>query len=107
MADILVHVVLTNFHPDVPQQTREAMRDKMAALGADCGGSGAGILYWRADWNLDQRKNYHLMEFGIFADEAALTRFRAHPAHVEFGTEMRRIAEWVAGDIKAVLPGIC
>jgi hypothetical protein len=106
MADILVHVVLTNFYPHVPQQTREAMREKMAALGTACGGSGAGILYWRADWNLDRRKNYHLMEFGIFADEAALECFRAHPAHVAFGNEMRRIADWVVGDIKAALPAL-
>lgn len=104
MADVLVHVVLAMFYQHVPQETRESMREKVTALGTACGGRDAGILCWRAGWNLDQRKGYHLMQFSIFEDEAALQRFRAHPAHMKFVTEMSLIADWVVGDIKVDLP---
>ena len=104
MANTLFHVVLMTFHQTVAQETREAIREKIAALGPACGGRDAGILYWRADWNLDQRKGYHLMLLAIFDDETAFHRFRLHPAHVEFGTEIRQVADWIVGDIKGNLP---
>jgi hypothetical protein len=105
MAEVLVHVVLVSFQEHVPQQLRAAKLAGYQALGDACGGHKAGILFWRADWNLDQRKNYHLMELGVFADANAFERFRLHPAHVEFGKDMSDLADWVVGDINAALPG--
>ena len=105
MADVFVHVVLMTFHSNVSAEKREAMRTKQEGLGALCGGREAGILYWRSGWNLDQRKNYHLMEFGIFADADAFQRYRIHPAHMAFAQEMGELADWVVGNIDAVLPG--
>jgi hypothetical protein len=101
--DVLVHVVLVSFKEHVSAERREDMRAKHQSLGERCGGKEAGVLCWRVDWNLDQRKNYHLMEFTIFADAAAFERFKTHPAHVELGAEMRDLADWVVGDLTATL----
>ena len=104
MPDVLVHVVLATFHSHVPEQERARLQQQQADLGAACGGATAGILHWTSGWNLDQRKNYHLVEFSVFADEAAFQRFKAHPAHRAFAEEMRQAADWVVGDIAADLP---
>lgn len=99
MSLVLAHVVLAKFRAETPQSIREVMRERMASLGEACGGPAAGILHWRADWNLDQRKGYHLMEFAIFADGDALQRFREHPDHLAFATAMSEVADWIVGDL--------
>ncbi len=103
MSAVFVHVVLTTFHPHVTEDVRARIRGRQAALGEACGGIGAGILHWTSGWNLDQRKNYHLMQFAVFEGEAAFRRYHAHPAHQEFALEMREVADWVVGDIAADL----
>jgi len=102
----LVHVVLVSFHDHVPPERREELRTKQNALGERCGGRDAGILAWRSDYNLDQRKNYHLMQFSVFRDRDAFERFRVHSAHTELGAEMRELADWVVGDLEADMPAI-
>ena len=104
MASVIVHVVLATFHPDVPEEERARLQWLQAGLGAACGGEAAGILHWTSGWNLDQRKNYHLVELSMFADDDAFQRFKAHPAHRAFADEMRQAASWVIGDIAADLP---
>jgi hypothetical protein len=101
---VFVHVVLATFRPGTPQEVRAEIQRKQAELGEACGGKAAGILHWTSGWNLDQRKSWHLMEFAVFADEAAFRRFHAHPAHQAFGLEMRDVADWAVGDIEADLP---
>jgi len=94
-------VVISAFRPDTPGATRLALQQEQAELGETCGGAAAGILHWTAGPNLDQRKGYHLVEFSVFADEAAFQRFKQHPAHVAFANKMREAADWVIGDIQA------
>jgi hypothetical protein len=100
----LVHVVLISFRDSASEAQRQAVFARHQGLGDRCGGVAAGILLWRVDWNLDQRKNWHLMELAVFRDEAALQRYRVHPAHVEMTAIFREIADWAVGDIEATLP---
>jgi hypothetical protein len=97
---VLLHTVLFSFHLHVSEAQREKMIGAFRELGERCGGEAKGILFWRAGLNLDQRKNWHLVEFAIFRDNDALQRFKTHPAHVELGETMRHLGNWAVGDIK-------
>ena len=101
MSAVFVHVVLSTIHPQVPPEVRAGIHQKQAVLGEACGGAAAGILHWTSGWNLDQRKNYHLMLFAVFEDEAAFRRYHAHPAHQAYGLDLREVADWVVGDVEA------
>jgi hypothetical protein len=105
MTDVLLHVVLVSFHEHVSQEVRAAKLAGYQSLGEACGGRAAGILLWRADWNLDQRKNFHLVEIGLFSNDDALQHFRTHPSHVAFGKDMSALADWVVGDISTKMTG--
>jgi hypothetical protein len=96
----LVHTVLVSFHKHVSEAQREKMIAEYQQLGEMCGGETEGILFWRAGLNLDQRKNWNMMEFAIFRDNKALQRFRFHPAHVKLGEMMRHLGDWAVGDIE-------
>lgn len=96
---MLTHVVLVSFYPEVSQTRQEEAVSTLRQLGDKCGGREAGILYWNAGWNLDQRKNFHLMAIAIFLNEDALHGYAAHPAHREFTQVMSEIADWVVGDL--------
>lgn len=95
----LAHVVLVSFRPQVSHATRETALATLRQLGDKCGGRDAGIAYWDAGWNLDQRKNYHLMAIAFFASEDALRSYALHPAHREFTRAMSEMADWVIGDL--------
>ena len=100
---MLVHVVLISFRPDTtPEQQRQVLLDYQG-LGDRCGGKDAGILIWQVERNLDQRKNWHLVELALFSDDAALQRFREHPAHAQATSVLREIADWAIGDIRSDL----
>jgi hypothetical protein len=96
----LVHTVLVSFHKHVSNAQRERMIAEYQQLGEKCGGEKEGILFWQAGLNLDQRKNWHLVEFAIFRDDDALQRFRSHPAHAKLAEIMRLLGDWAVGDIK-------
>ncbi len=99
MHDQLIHVVLVKFREEVPTERRWDAKAWMARLGAECGGEGAGIVDWKADWNLDRRKGYDLMSVAVFASQEAFERFRVHSAHRDFASEMSGIADWIVGDM--------
>ncbi|WP_330084138.1 Dabb family protein [Methylocystis iwaonis] len=100
----VTHVILVSFYSHVSQAVREETLFNFRRLGDDCGGLGAGILFWRADWNLDQRKNYHLIAVSVFENEDALRSYVAHPKHKGFASDLSKIADWVVGDIAVGLP---
>jgi hypothetical protein len=103
-ASVLVHVVFISFRAEAkPEQYAQILTDYQD-LGERCGGRAAGILFWQVDRNLDQRKNWHLVELAVFRDDAALQRFRAHPAHTKLPSVLREIADWAVGDINSTLP---
>lgn len=100
----LQHVVAISFKLDASEAERQKAWGMYQILGDECGGRGAGILYWKVDWNLDQRKGYHLVESVIFTDWDALQAFRAHPNHQGVFDLMRRIADWVVADLEVDFP---
>ncbi|MBI2099157.1 Dabb family protein [Candidatus Uhrbacteria bacterium] len=95
----LWHICLISFHQDAPESVRREIYDRYQTLDADCGGAGAGILFWKVAWNLDLRKNIHLVEISVFTNNDALQRFRRHPKHMELTDILREIADWQVGDI--------
>jgi len=95
------HVGLISFKPDVSVSAREAVLNKLKALGEDCGGEKAGILFWATEENMDLRKNIHLVELSAFKNYASLQALREHPKHKEFGEMLSKIADWWTGDIYA------
>ena len=100
---VIVHVVLISFRPHAtPEQQQQALLEHRA-LGERCGGKDAGILLCQVEHNLDQRKNWHLMQLALFRDDAAFERFRAHPAHAQAVSVLREIADWAVGDIRSDL----
>jgi hypothetical protein len=96
---VLLHIVLISFRPHATPERREATLLEYSGLGEKCGGSEAGILFWRVGPNLDQRKDWHLVELAIFRDDAALEHYRRHPAHAEATAGLREIADWAVGDL--------
>ena len=96
----LAHAVLVSFREHASKEQRESIAAQYETLGEVCGGEKAGILFWQAGLNLDQRKNWHIVQFSIFRDRDALQRFRAHPAHARLTEIMRSLADWAVGDIE-------
>lgn len=99
---LLVHVVLISFRDGVSTDARRRFLAHHQTLGARCGGLEAGISYWQVGENLDQRKNWHLVQLSIFRDREALRHFAAHPEHIKAGNELREIADWVVGDVETI-----
>jgi hypothetical protein len=100
---VLWHTVLISFRDAATDAVRREVHQRYQTLGEDCGGRDAGILFWKVDWNLDQRKNVHLAEFAIFRDDAALQAFRAHPRHRAITDILLEVADWQVGDL--LVPG--
>ncbi|WP_370677443.1 Dabb family protein [Pleomorphomonas sp. PLEO] len=99
---LLVHVVFISFHEGISAETRRRFLDHHQSLGTRCGGPNAGISYWQVSENLDQRKNWHLVQFSVFRDRQALSQFAEHPEHIKAGAELRAIADWVVGDVETI-----
>jgi len=102
----LWHVVQISFHPKTPESVRHELFGKCKELGEVCGGKSAGILYYHADWNLDQRKDVHIFETAIFSNESALCNFQLHRKHREFTDLLQNYADWWVCDKFAPLPTI-
>lgn len=99
---LVVHVVLISFRDEVPEETRRQFLARHQTLGTRCGGPAAGIVHWQVGENLDQRKNWHVVQLSVFQDREALRRFAAHPEHIKAGEELRHIADWAVGDLESV-----
>lgn len=102
--DALHHVVLISFKPETPPNKRQEIYDLYQTMDTQCGGREAGILFWKIGYNLDLRKNVHLVEIAIFRDNEALQEFRRHPAHAVLTGMLSQIADWQVGDIYADIP---
>jgi hypothetical protein len=96
----IVHSVLVCFRDIASQEQRDQIVSLYKGLGETCGGAKEGILFWQAGLNLDQRKNWHIVEFAVFRDNDALQRFRSHPAHAKLSETMRPISDWAVGDLE-------
>ncbi len=96
---VLWHSVLISFRDTAPEAVKREIYERYQTLGKDCGGKDAGILFWQVDWNLDQRKKVHLVEFAIFRDNTTFQAFRAHPKHREITDMLFKVADWQVGDL--------
>lgn len=96
----IVHSVLVSFRNHASKEQRDQLVSRYRTLGEMCGGAKEGVLFWQAGVNLDQRKNWHIVQFAIFRDNDALQHFRIHPAHAELSEIMRPIADWAVGDLE-------
>lgn len=97
---VIVHSVLISFRQNVPDTQRENIISKYMILGDECGGQKEGILFWQVSKNMDQRKNWHLVELAVFRDRDALRHFQSHPAHARLGEIMSVCGDWVIGDVQ-------
>lgn len=98
MKKLLWHDVLISFRDTASEDVRQEVYDRYQTLDRDCGGKEAGILFWNVSWNLDLRKNVHLVEVAVFRDDVALQAFRVHPKHNEITKILREVADWQVGD---------
>jgi hypothetical protein len=96
----IAHSVLISFRENASREQRDQIVSQYRSLGETCGGEKEGILFWQAGLNLDQRKNWHIVQLTVFRDNDALQRFRAHPAHAKLSEVMRQIADWAVGDLE-------
>jgi len=97
---LLWHSVLISFRETASEAVKREIYERYQTLGKNCGGKDAGILFWQVDWNLDQRKKVHLVEFAIFTDNTAFQAFRAHPKHREITDILFKVADWQVGDLR-------
>lgn len=91
------HVVLISFRAETSEKAREEIFVRLQALGEDCGGKEAGILFWKVGKNLDIRKSVHLVEIAVFKDDEALQSFRRHRKHEEAADILKSVADWQIG----------
>lgn len=95
----LWHVVLISFRPGIPETMKQNVYSLYQTLGEDCGGKEAGIILWKVNWNLDLRKNVHLVEIAVFENDAAYQAFKTHLKHKELADIVSRVADWQVGNI--------
>lgn len=93
------HVVLVSFKPETSEAMKQKVYGLYQTLAEDCGGKKAGVLFWKVGWNLDLRKNIHLVEIAIFENSGAFQKFQAHPKHKELASIVKETADWKVGDI--------
>jgi hypothetical protein len=96
---VLWHSVHITFRKFISQEAKGGIWRRYQTMHTDCGGEGAGILLFRADWNSDQRKSVELVVVAIFTDDAALQAYRRHPKHTELTNVLQEIADWTVGDL--------
>lgn len=103
-----VHTVHQTFHMHTPQETIRELLESFQNLNEACGGSEAGILFWKVGLNTyrskkssEQKpvKRVDMVQVAIFKSDAAFQRFRADPAHVALKEKLKMHADWEPGDL--------
>ena len=84
------HVILFRLYDDAdPDEVLQRLRSL---------GDLPGLLAWRVERSLDERKGVVLVQDSLFASVAALQSFREAPLHVEVADFMSRHADWLVAD---------
>ena len=104
MKTYLFHVILFSFLENVDEKFKKEILARFATLGDDCGGITAGIMFFKAQENLDTRKKIDIVEIAIFKDDASFQNFKQHSKHVELVELLKVSTNWVVGDIYSELP---
>ncbi|MCO6188121.1 Dabb family protein [Rhizobium sp. L1K21] len=95
----VIHTVLFSFYDDVDECARQSAVEMLRSAGHTYAAGDDGLLYWRVNENLDLRKNWHLVEIGIFADHESLRRFVKSEIHQAVAERFRTISNWAVGDL--------
>jgi hypothetical protein len=90
------HVVLFRVYDEVTDEQYRQLADGLRSLG-----SSPGILEWRVEESLDQRKGRVLIEESTFESAEAVEVFRHLPAHQEVSALLAQSADWLVGDYEA------
>ncbi|MEV7692872.1 Dabb family protein [Microbacterium sp. NPDC089189] len=90
---MLRHIVLFRVHDGVSSSRVTEAIDSLRSLAVL-----PGIVDWRVELSLDQRKGRIVVEDATFTDDEAFEKFRSHPAHVAVGQLMAEISDWWNGD---------
>jgi quinol monooxygenase YgiN len=90
------HVVLFRFHDTTTAQQRQEVHRALQALGA-----ADGVLEWRVEESLDDRKGHVLIEDATFASREAFESFRSSAEHRAATEVLAPIADWLVGDYEA------
>ena len=84
------HVILFRLYDDAdPDEVLQRLRSL---------GDLPGLLAWRVERSLDERKGVVLVQDSLFASLPALHSFRDAPRHVEVAEFMSRHADWLVAD---------
>ena len=86
----LHHVVLFQLHPGTDVDDVVA---RLTALGEQ-----PGVVSWRVERSLDERKGVVVLEDAVFASEEALEAFRVSDAHRAVTGHLSQCADWLVAD---------
>ncbi len=87
------HVVLFRMYDECSEEEVDEMVDRLRALGAE-----PGILEWRIERSLDERKGRIIVEDSVFESVKAIDAFRVSDAHAGMAYLMAQRADWWIGD---------
>lgn len=84
------HIVLFRLYPDVDAGEVLAQLRSLA--------DEPGILRWRVERSIDERKGIVIVQDSLFESPAALEAFRVAPAHVAIADYLSKNADWLVAD---------
>lgn len=84
------HIILFRLYPDADADEVLAQLRSLA--------DEPGILRWRVERSLDERKGVVIVQDSLFASRAALEAFRVAPAHVTVAEHLSKNADWLVAD---------
>jgi heme-degrading monooxygenase HmoA len=84
------HVILFRLYPDADAEEVLRRLRSLAHL--------PGLLAWRVERSLDERKGVVVMQNSLFASMAALQSFREAPEHAKVAAFLSRNADWLVAD---------
>ena len=84
------HVILFRLYPDAdPHLVLSRLRSLHDR---------PGVIEWRIERSLDERKGVVVMQNSLFESMAALHAFRRDPVHAQVADFMSRNADWLVAD---------
>lgn len=87
------HIVLFRMYDDVADDEVDEMVASLRSLGDD-----PGVVSWRVERSLDERKGRVIVEDAVFESAEAIERFRVSARHRVVAERMSTMADWLIGD---------
>ncbi|MDH6181863.1 heme-degrading monooxygenase HmoA [Microbacteriaceae bacterium SG_E_30_P1] len=89
----LRHIVLFQFITVLDDESRRLTLEALRAL-RDI----PGILEWRLEASMDERKGQVIVQNVLFESEEAFEAYRADPRHAEAGKALSAVSNWLVAD---------